>query len=159
MCLYCIGSIEQTTNSYSGKWGVCCYLGYDQETSLHGETVPRFFLQIPYLNILRVSTLNTTIHVLRHIIGGVVEEALRKGEVGGGLNSELPHSCEFCRKLLWLMTSMETSRTPQLKIFFVILKKNLFYVFLEIISSVGFITSTASENRFSLSIFLRWSLI
>ena len=69
----------------------------DVSSRRDGSTI---FLQIPYLNILRVSTLNTIIHVLRHIIGGVVEEALRKGEVGGGLNSELPHSCEFCRKLL-----------------------------------------------------------
>jgi hypothetical protein len=51
MHLYNIRSIEQTTKSYSGKLGVCCYLGYEPETSLHGETGPRFFLQIPPLNI------------------------------------------------------------------------------------------------------------
>jgi hypothetical protein len=47
MYLYSIRSIEQTTNSYSGKRGVCCYLFYEPETSLHGETALRFFLNNP----------------------------------------------------------------------------------------------------------------
>jgi hypothetical protein len=43
MYLYNIRSIEQTMNSYNGKWGVYCYLGYEPEASLHKETAPRFF--------------------------------------------------------------------------------------------------------------------
>jgi hypothetical protein len=42
MHLYIIRSIEQTINSYSEKCDVCCYLGYETETSLHGETTPKF---------------------------------------------------------------------------------------------------------------------
>jgi hypothetical protein len=43
MYLYSIKSIEQTTDSYSEKWDVCCYLVYEPETSLHGETALSFF--------------------------------------------------------------------------------------------------------------------
>jgi hypothetical protein len=48
MRLYNIGSIKQMTNSYGGKWDVYCYLGYEPETSLCGETTPRFF----FVNII-----------------------------------------------------------------------------------------------------------
>lgn len=64
MRLYNIESKERTTNSYSGKWGACCYLDYELETSLHdGETVPRFVNTL--LDRSKASILNITVHVLR----------------------------------------------------------------------------------------------
>jgi hypothetical protein len=64
MRLYNIGSKERTTNSYSGKWGACCYLDYELETSLHdGETVPRFVNTL--LDTSKASTLNIIVRALR----------------------------------------------------------------------------------------------
>jgi hypothetical protein len=63
MYLYSIRSIEQTTNSYSGKWGVCYYLVYELDASLHGETTLRFFFVNNPLNTLKACTLNTIVHV------------------------------------------------------------------------------------------------
>jgi hypothetical protein len=65
MRVYNTGSIEQTINSYNKKRVVCCYLGYESETSLHnGETVPRFFFYKYPLNTSKASTLNTTVYAL-----------------------------------------------------------------------------------------------
>jgi hypothetical protein len=54
MHLYSIRSIEQTTNSYSGKLSVCCYLVYEPETCLHGKTALRFFYKYPLKHFKRL---------------------------------------------------------------------------------------------------------
>jgi hypothetical protein len=64
MRFYNIVSIEQTTNSYSGRCGIYCYLGYEKEASLHRKTAPRFFLQIAPLNTSGASRLITTVDAL-----------------------------------------------------------------------------------------------
>jgi hypothetical protein len=51
MRFYNIVSIEQTTNSYGGRCGICCYLGYEKEASLHRETTPRFFANSPFKHL------------------------------------------------------------------------------------------------------------
>lgn len=99
---------------------------------------------------------------IRHVMGGVVEEASCEGDVAGLIPSRrIAH--EFCAKNV--KTCLEKSfdgdegvrRLLSIIIVLLFLKRILCYP--EIICTHGFITSTASENRFPLTIFLAQPLV
>jgi hypothetical protein len=88
----------------------------------------------------------------KHVIGGVVEEGTREGEVRGLISSNHVH--EKCRDLTSTETGMwdkSAEAPPLIKIFFLLFLKSVL-CFLETIFTGGFITPIASENRFSLAV-------
>lgn len=94
---------------------------------------------------------------IRHVMGGVVEEASPEGEVAGLIPSRrIAH--EFCVKNV--ETCLEKSFVRcLLSIIIVLLFLKHILCYPEIICTDGFITSTVSENRFLLTIFLTQSLV
>jgi hypothetical protein len=81
----------------------------------------------------------------KHVINGVVVEGTREGEVDCSItNNRAREKCrDFC-----------AGGGPLIKIFFLLFLKYVL-CFPKTICTGGFITSTASENRFSLAILLR----
>jgi hypothetical protein len=80
----------------------------------------------------------------KHVINGVVVEGTREGEVDGSITNNRV-ARKFCAK-------NAATCDPLIKIFFLLFLKSVL-CFLETICTGGFITPTASENRFSLAVF------
>jgi hypothetical protein len=71
MCLYSIGSIEQTTNLYSEKWDVCCYLGYEPKTSIQERRLHDYYffanVSFKHLKSFYIKHIVHALILLRHL--------------------------------------------------------------------------------------------
>jgi hypothetical protein len=83
----------------------------------------------------------------KHVINGVVVEGTREGEIDGSITNNRV-ACEKCHDLRRRRVgAVGWGEASLIKIFFLLFLKSVL-CFLETICTGGFITPTASENRF-----------